>query len=188
MKRLQGLGAAAGSLGRCLMLIAMVAVAINLGGCHRKKVSSVDTTAGMDNATRVPRAGDTGMGTAPDVDHPPIVVDQPIAGMEVIYFDFDKSTIRKDQMARVEGDLKFLKDHPAQKVMIVGHCDERGTVEYNFSLGERRARTVADYFAKNGVAGDRMNIQSKGEEEPVDAGHNEAAWAKNRRAEFLGLR
>jgi len=104
--------------------------------------------------------------------------------VDTVYFDFDKSTIRHNQMVHLEKNLAYLKEHAGEKVLIEGHCDERGTVEYNFSLGQRRANTVKDYFLKNGIAADRIATVSKGEEEPADPGHNEAAWAKNRRCEF----
>lgn len=108
----------------------------------------------------------------------------PFPEMQVIYFDYDKDVIRADQLPRVENNLKYLLEHPGDKVMIEGHCDERGTPEYNLNLGQRRAQAVKNYYVKNGVADGRIAIVSKGKEQPVDPGHNEAAWAKNRRAEF----
>jgi peptidoglycan-associated lipoprotein len=139
-------------------------------------------------AARVPKSSDTVPPSAPDVEHGEIVPLGPISQMEVIYFDFDKSDIRKDQLPRIEGDLKFLKDNPNVKAMISGHCDERGTTEYNFALGERRAQTVMNYFVNNGIPASRLSVLSKGEEEPAVQGHDESAWAKNRRCEFMGVR
>lgn len=108
----------------------------------------------------------------------------PAGAMYTVYFDYDKATIRRNQVANLASDLKYLQDHPEDKVMIEGHCDERGTLEYNFSLGQKRATAVKDYFIKNGLKPERIATISKGEEEPVDPGHSEAAWKKNRRAEF----
>jgi peptidoglycan-associated lipoprotein len=104
--------------------------------------------------------------------------------MLVIYFDYDSSELRADQLARLDTNLRYLLDEPETKVMIEGHCDERGTTEYNFALGERRAQSVSDYFIRNGVDPSRIQVLSKGEEEPVALGHNEEAWRLNRRTEF----
>jgi len=105
--------------------------------------------------------------------------------VQTIYFDFDKSDIRADQTANLEGNANYLKEHADLKICVEGHCDERGTEEYNFALGQRRASSVREFLISRGVAAERLSIVSKGEEEPADPGHNEAAWAKNRRAMFL---
>jgi peptidoglycan-associated lipoprotein len=102
-----------------------------------------------------------------------------------VYFDFDRSNIRPDQTDSVEKNAKYLLDHPDQKVLIEGHCDERGTNEYNFALGERRANACSTFLISRGVPAKNVSVVSKGEEEPATPGSNEAAWAKNRRAEFL---
>ncbi len=112
---------------------------------------------------------------------------QMIPGTEIIYFDYDRHNIRKDQLDRAEKNLKFLKDHPDVRAIITGYCDERGTSEYNMSLGEKRAQIVRDYMIKGGIDANRLKIQSKGEEEPADPGHDESAWAKNRRAVFMSF-
>jgi peptidoglycan-associated lipoprotein len=82
---------------------------------------------------------------------------------------------------------KHLKGKPTDLLLIEGHCDERGTEEYNRSLGERRALALRDALGKLGVSGDRIRTLSFGEDKPADAGHNEAAWTKNRRGEFILL-
>jgi len=107
--------------------------------------------------------------------------------LEKIYFDFDKSTIRPDQMKNAEGNAKWMLDHADMKVLIEGHCDERGTVEYNLGLGSRRANAVRDLLVKRGVNAENISVMSKGKEEPADPGHTEEAWAKNRRDEFKFL-
>ncbi len=101
-----------------------------------------------------------------------------------IYFDFDKSNIREDQKPRMEKDAAILKANPDLVVKIEGNTDERDTYEYNLALGERRALAVKDYLIKLGIPADRLETISYGEERPADPGHNEAAWAKNRRADF----
>jgi peptidoglycan-associated lipoprotein len=108
----------------------------------------------------------------------------PFPEMNIIYFDTDKYNIRPDQQPRAEANLKYLLEHPDVKVHIEGHCDERNTQEYNLNLGMNRAKAVQKYFIDNGVAAERIQIQSKGEEEPAALGHDESAWKQNRRDEF----
>lgn len=105
--------------------------------------------------------------------------------LRIIYFDYDKSLIRSDQVPTIQANADYLKANPNIKVQVEGHCDERNTLEYNLALGERRARAAMEWLIANGVAADRITMVSKGEEEPADPGHDEAAWAKNRRAVFL---
>lgn len=104
--------------------------------------------------------------------------------MAVIYFDFDSSELRSDQLSRLDKNLQYLLDDGEVNVLVEGHCDERGTTEYNFALGERRAQSVKNYFTRNAVTPQRIQILSKGEEEPSVEGHSDAAWGKNRRVEF----
>ncbi|MBU1319115.1 MAG: peptidoglycan-associated lipoprotein Pal [candidate division Zixibacteria bacterium] len=100
------------------------------------------------------------------------------------YFDFDKYNLRSDARTALEANAKLLKDNPKVTVMIEGHCDERGTVEYNLALGEKRARTAMDYLKSLGIPVGRMEIISYGKERPVATGHDEVSWQKNRRAKF----
>ncbi len=102
-----------------------------------------------------------------------------------IYFDFDKSNIKDEFRMLIEAHAKFLAKNPAINVKLEGHADERGTPEYNIALGEARAKAIADIFKTFGVADSQMEVISYGEERPVDPGHNEAAWAKNRRVEIV---
>ncbi len=101
-----------------------------------------------------------------------------------IYFDYDQSSLTEDgkRIASAIGDL--MKEVPEITARIEGHADERGTNEYNLALGERRAKAVLDYLASYGVKADRLNVLSYGEEKPAIEGHDESAWAKNRRDEF----
>ncbi|HJX14971.1 MAG TPA: peptidoglycan-associated lipoprotein Pal [Candidatus Deferrimicrobiaceae bacterium] len=104
---------------------------------------------------------------------------------ENIYFDFDKSFIRNDAKPILAKVAAYLKKNPGSKLQIEGHCDERGTSEYNMALGQRRADSTKKYLVNLGIAGNRLSTISYGEERPADPGHNEAAWAKNRRAVFV---
>ncbi|NNG47349.1 MAG: peptidoglycan-associated lipoprotein Pal, partial [Deltaproteobacteria bacterium] len=105
--------------------------------------------------------------------------------LENIYFDFDKSFIRKDAKPVLEKVAAHMKKTPMAKLQVEGHCDERGTSEYNMALGQRRANATKKYLANLGVDGSRISTITYGEEKPADPGHNENAWAKNRRAVFV---
>lgn len=102
-----------------------------------------------------------------------------------IYFDFDKSNIRDDQKARLEGNADFLKANTRLGITIEGNTDERGTNEYNMALGERRALSAKKYLGNLGVPEHRINTMSYGEEKPLLYGHDEYSWAQNRRDDFV---
>lgn len=104
-----------------------------------------------------------------------------------IHFDFDKYNIRPGDAAILEEDAAVLKKFPTVKVQIEGHCDERGTVEYNLALGERRANGAKKYLVSLGISEERISTISYGKERPLQSGHNEEAWAKNRRAHIVVL-
>ncbi len=102
---------------------------------------------------------------------------------DTIYFDFDKSTIKRSETAKVAAIAEHLKGHPGFMLKVDGHADERGTEEYNRALGERRALAVREMLLNLGIPADSVVTASFGEDRPAELGHNEAAWAKNRRAE-----
>jgi peptidoglycan-associated lipoprotein len=99
-----------------------------------------------------------------------------------IHFDFDKYDIRPGDTTILRENAALLKKYPKVKIQIEGHCDERGTVEYNLALGERRATSTKNYLVSLGISADRLSTISYGKERPLDPGHNEEAWTKNRRA------
>lgn len=107
------------------------------------------------------------------------------AGSELgdVHFDFDSSSLSSNAQETLKANAKWLVGN-AKGTQVEGHCDERGTNEYNLALGERRSRAAYDYLKTLGVSKDKMSTISYGEELPLDAGHNEAAWSKNRRAHF----
>ena len=107
------------------------------------------------------------------------------ADLKEIHFDFDKYDIRKDDTVVLDKNAEWLKSHADHLVLIEGHCDERGTNEYNLALGERRAKSTMDYLVSRGVQSGRISIVSYGEERPVCRDANESCWEKNRRAHFL---
>ena len=102
-----------------------------------------------------------------------------------IYFEFDKSRLLSDAKDTLKRKAKWLMAHPDVTVIIEGHCDERGTNEYNMALGDRRAQSAKNYLVDLGIASRRLTTISYGEEKPLDPGHNETAWAKNRRDQFV---
>lgn len=104
-----------------------------------------------------------------------------------IHFDFDKYDIRLEDTEILKQNAAVLNRFPAVKIQIEGHCDERGTGEYNLALGERRASSAKKYLISQGVDEKRISTISYGKEKPLDSGHNEVAWAKNRRDEFVVL-
>jgi len=105
-----------------------------------------------------------------------------------IFFDFDRFNIRKDQIETLLENTQILEEHPEVKIIIEGHCDERGTEEYNLALGERRAKGAKDYLVRLGVDENRLRIVSYGKSRPFAQGHNEDAWSQNRRAHFADAR
>ena len=107
--------------------------------------------------------------------------------LQTVHFDFDKSIVKASEMPKVEEVAKRLKEMPGKAVLIEGHCDERGTEEYNRALGERRALAIREKLVSLGVAANDVDTISFGKDKPVDPGHNDIAWAKNRRGEFVLL-
>lgn len=108
-----------------------------------------------------------------------------VTSLESIHFDFDKYNIRPPDREILARHAEWLKKNKNARITIEGHCDERGTVEYNLALGERRANAAKKYLVSLGVEAERIKTISYGKERPIDSRHNEEAWAKNRRAEFV---
>ncbi len=102
----------------------------------------------------------------------------------MINFDFDKSDIRPGDAQILDQKLAILQANPSLSIEIVGHCDERGSDEYNLALGNRRALAAKQYLVSRGIEAGRVNTRSMGEEQPLNPGHDETAWAQNRRDEF----
>jgi len=107
-----------------------------------------------------------------------------VAALSPIHFDFDKADIRKDAVDTLTSHIAWLKDHGDALLLIEGHCDERGTDEYNVALGERRAKSVGEVLAAHGIAPDRIVTTSFGRERPICTANTEECRMQNRRAEF----
>jgi len=147
---------------------------LGLTSCASKKKTAGDedvTTEGMDESFSLEINGDSDSNTA--------------GGLRTVYFDFDSAALRDDTRATLDANATFLNENADVEVQIEGHCDERGGVEYNLALGERRAKAVSDYLVAMGVNSSRITSISYGKEKPVAFGHNEEAWAQNRRGNFV---
>jgi peptidoglycan-associated lipoprotein len=107
------------------------------------------------------------------------------AALKQIFFAFDKADIRPDDAQTLTASAAYLKANPNQLILIEGHCDERGTSEYNLALGERRAKAAMTFLVSNGVEASRITTISYGKERPVCTEKNEACWSKNRNDTFL---
>jgi peptidoglycan-associated lipoprotein len=108
--------------------------------------------------------------------------------LEKVYFDFDSATLSDAARRTLTSNAAVFTSHPGVKVRVEGNCDERGSDEYNLAIGERRAKAAAHYLTTLGIGADRISTVSYGKEKPAATGHDEAAWAKNRRDEFIVVR
>ena len=106
---------------------------------------------------------------------------------QTIHFDFDKSSIKANDEPKLQEVANYMKSNPNDALRIEGNCDERGTEEYNRSLGERRAMAAREYLARLGVEPGRVVTISYGQDRPAESAHNEGAWSKNRRDDFVVL-
>ena len=104
--------------------------------------------------------------------------------MQRAFFDYDRSDLRSDAKALIDGNVAMMSKHAGMKVEVQGHADERGTTQYNMALGQRRANQVVRYMESNGISASRLRAVSYGEESPLSMGSDEDAWTQNRRAEF----
>ncbi|GFO68806.1 peptidoglycan-associated lipoprotein [Geomonas limicola] len=107
------------------------------------------------------------------------------SALQKIYFNFDSADLSNEARSALSKNAELLAKQPGVSIRVEGNCDERGSDEYNLALGERRAKAARDYLVNLGVKPERISVISYGEEKPVDQGHDEAAWAKNRRDEFV---
>lgn len=105
--------------------------------------------------------------------------------LKTVHFPYDSDVINSEGEEVLKGDVSFLQKLPKVKVQIEGHCDERGSIQYNLALGMRRAKAVQNYLVASGIPADRISITSLGKEKPISMGHNEESWSKNRRANFV---
>ncbi len=157
-----------------VLTIALCMALVVIGpGCKHKKDTGVNVTT--------PKTSGSGTGQT-DVSG---LKFNPSDKLGKVYFDFDKSTLTADAMATLKKNAEIIKaESKGAQIQIAGHCDERGTQEYNLALGERRALAVRDYLISLGTPAGQLTTISYGEEQPAAQGKDEAAYSKNRRAEF----
>ena len=189
------------------LLVVVLALSLGVVGCKKKPIGVTPITGMTGNIRGTNDTSGLITGT------PPLAPDQnpnirpvsdgpiPLGGRNLgdyipnperfaantVYFDFDRATIKPGETGKIEEVAKYLQANPTHAVQIQGHCDERGTEQYNLSLGERRALSVREYLVTAGIQPDRIFTISYGESRPAEPGHNEAAWAKNRRGVFVLL-
>jgi len=108
-----------------------------------------------------------------------------INGLVTVNFEYDKSSLSGESKRKIQSNAEWIKNNPKVKVQIEGHCDARGSIEYNVALGERRANAVKSYLTSLGVSSERLSVISYGKEKPLDSADNEQAWSRNRRANFV---
>jgi len=152
-----------------------------LVGCSSKKKEAGATDEAMSSTTdsAATAAGSSELNINGDSDN------KTAGSLTTVYFDFDSSTLRQDTKAALDANHAFLTANTNVEIQIEGHCDERGGVEYNLALGERRAKSVMDYLSAMGIAANRITTISYGKEKPIAMGHDEASWSQNRRANFI---
>jgi len=151
-------------------------------GCARRRgtgITATDTGPSTTSSTQ-----DSGYREGlPDVDIENMLFDRD-SGLQPVYFDYDRFDLRPDARQALQGNADLIKQAPGVMILIEGHCDERGTQEYNLALGEKRALSVRQYLMNLGISGNQLITISYGKERPADPRSNEEAWARNRRAEF----
>ncbi|MDD3618490.1 MAG: OmpA family protein [Desulfobulbaceae bacterium] len=160
-----------------LVTVLVLFFGIMMGGCAKKAVET-PAAAPSDQAAMGPTE-------SLETEASAIMEGRTSAPMLPVYFDFDSSSIRPDQVERIEFNGDFLKENPAIRIRIEGNCDPRGTKEYNLALGERRAQSAKRYLVNLGIDESRMDTISWGEEKLLLHGHDEISWAQNRRDDFV---
>jgi len=125
-------------------------------------------------------------GGVPETRRPPSIKPAgAITQLQTVHFDFDRYDLKPEARKLLDENADFLSANPDIRILVEGHCDDRGTIEYNLHLGQRRADAVREYLISKGVQADRMSTISYGEERPLpESGHDEASWARNRRVQF----
>ncbi len=165
-----------------VLLMVVMGLAVGLGGAGCKKRPKAGPDGNIDPLTGMPYndilAGGLGSRTGFD--------DEQIAGMfSAVYFGYDSAQVGASERSKLESVADHMRSNSSALLVVEGHCDERGSREYNLSLGERRALAARAYLIGLGIDGDRIQTKSFGSERPVAFGHDEEAWRLNRRAEFL---
>ena len=147
---------------------------------------SSGTVNGGGDVVTVDQSGNIGLSGLDEFEN--MLMDRDALAAQTVYFEVDRSEIHPDDLGKVEAVAGILAQDAQNKVLIEGHCDERGTEEYNRALGERRALSVRDALSGLGISADRVRTMSFGEDRPADPGLNDDAYSRNRRGEFVLLK
>ncbi len=180
---------------RLLLISSLACSLLFMGGCASKKKETTDETVsleGTDSAESIDGEGavavDEGMGAVEVSGNLEVnsSSDQMTAGaLKTVNFGFNSNALSAGAMAILDGNAAFLSSTTGISVQIEGHCDERGSIEYNLALGQRRAESVRNYLVDKGIKADRLTTISFGKDRPLAFESNEAAWSQNRRANFV---
>jgi peptidoglycan-associated lipoprotein len=178
--------------------------ALLAGGCAKKEVvkseETIPSTRPAETTPAKPAMTGETMQPAKDESTPRTAIAEPLAesaqttttaeaSLEKVYFDFDAYVLSQSARDTLSKSAEYLlKKNTAVKVQIEGNCDERGSDEYNLALGEKRAKAALNYLVTLGVPAERLSFISYGKEKPADPGHDEAAWTKNRRDDFVVIK
>ncbi len=161
-------------------IILISAVLVAMVGCKSKQAQPDAGQQTPSTSTEAPAIDSTAMNFDPAGSD-----SGNIAGLKTVQFEYDKANLSNDARKTIQGNADWMKTNAKVKVQIEGHTDSRGSIEYNVALGERRANAVKNYMISLGIPAERLATISYGEEKPLDPAENDAAWAKNRRANFL---
>lgn len=181
------------------LMVLAVLVTVLVGACSKKTppvARPMPPPAATGTTTPPPSPPPPPSPVAEPVPVPPMPVEDTIGSkslddlnrdspLKPLFFDLDSSDVSAEGQQVLQANAAVLKKYPEWQVTIEGHCDERGTAEYNLALGERRALAARTYLVSLGIPADKVKTVSYGKEFPFDAGHDDAAWAKNRRAHFV---
>jgi peptidoglycan-associated lipoprotein len=170
---------------RRVMVVLLVAASVALGACAAKRPKAAPAAPAANEG--VQGSGANSANAAAGADEEAAGPQAGLLATRVVYFDFDSSEIKGTGTDVVAAHAKHLAGHPNTRVRLEGHTDERGSREYNIGLGERRAQSVRRALLLQGAADAQISTVSYGEERPAVPGHDEAAWAKNRRVEIVYL-
>ena len=163
-----------------ILMLALLAVGLMTAGCAKKKPPAAATPPPAEQPGGTP----TGTPVPDTTSPPPVPLAASFAELGVVYFALDSYSLDDAGRSVLDKNAKLMRDNADWTATVAGHCDERGTVEYNQALGEKRANAVRDYLVAAGVPVARLKTVSYGKEMPAVEGHDEASWARNRRAEF----
>jgi len=171
-----------GSAGLALIVGVLV---VSLSGCASSQQAMKGEKPAPQPSAQMPKAGPSGVKeqvhAAPAQGKEAVAVVSAVV-LKDVHFDFDRYLIRPQDAQILKQDFSWFQTNPGRRVIVEGNCDERGSVEYNLALGQKRADAAKNYLVTLGAGASLLDTVSYGKERPVDPGHNEAAWAKNRRA------